>query len=47
MKMMGSPVFMASSWISAILRAVASPTAPPATVKSWLAAYTGRPSTRP
>ena len=38
MKMNGSPVFIAWSMTSTIFCAVASPTAPPATVKSWLAA---------
>src|ERR1039458_1077193 len=43
----GVPVFIAAFMVSAILLACTSPAEPPATVKSWLARWTGRPPMRP
>ena len=43
-KMNGLPVFMESFIISVILAQCTSPAAPPATVKSWQARCTKRPS---
>ena len=43
MKTKGVPVFMDAFMVSAILLAWTSPAEPPATVKSWLATWTGRP----
>ena len=45
MKTNGEPVFRDCSMISAILIEWTSPAEPPATVKSWLARCTSRPST--
>jgi hypothetical protein len=47
MKTKGVPVSSAARMHSVISWAVPSPTEPPATVKSWEAASTGRPSTSP
>src|ERR1039457_1057922 len=47
MKTNGEPVFSEDVMVSAILPACTSPAEPPATVKSWLATCTSRPSIRP
>ncbi len=47
MKTKGVPVLSDARIISTILSQWTSPADPPATVKSWLATWTGRPSTRP
>src|SRR5260370_42074157 len=47
MKTNGVPVFIDAFMVSAILLACTSPAEPPATVKSWLATWTGRPAIRP
>jgi len=45
MKMNGVPVVSDAFRVSVTLMECASPAEPPMTVKSWLARWTGRPST--
>ena len=47
MKTNGVPVARLARSIAATLLEWISPALPPATVKSWLATWTGRPSTAP